>query len=212
MPDESCRICGGTLVNCSLCPECKKVIQRICSLCGLKTENQLHGNCLYLESHHIKNKIGTKIVASSQLGHKKTDTARRIEKEHPLRNTLLIFGVIGFFILGFSTAENFDLFHSDTQQAKTVTVTNISSINPSKVLYKQYENCLGYGNGQTMTVKCPTEVGYVYEAVLHMPNDLASKLSSEVFFLRGITLNENPDGTVVLQYQKNLFKTNFLGS
>jgi predicted amidophosphoribosyltransferase len=47
MPDESCRTCGGTLKKCSLCAECRKAIQQICTRCGLKTIEQLHADCFY---------------------------------------------------------------------------------------------------------------------------------------------------------------------
>lgn len=48
MPDESCRNCGGNLVSCSLCAECKAVIGMICTSCGSKTTEQFHDSCLYL--------------------------------------------------------------------------------------------------------------------------------------------------------------------
>lgn len=48
MPDESCRTCGGTLINYSLCAECKEVIGMICVRCGTRTPDQFHDSCLYL--------------------------------------------------------------------------------------------------------------------------------------------------------------------
>ena len=47
MPDESCRSCGGNLINCSLCAECKGVIGMICVGCGTRTQEQFHDSCLY---------------------------------------------------------------------------------------------------------------------------------------------------------------------
>ena len=47
MPDESCRNCGGNLINCSLCAECKGVIGMICVSCGTRTMEQFHDSCLY---------------------------------------------------------------------------------------------------------------------------------------------------------------------
>lgn len=47
MPDESCRTCGGPLINCTLCAECKSVIGLICSNCGTRTLEQFHKNCMY---------------------------------------------------------------------------------------------------------------------------------------------------------------------
>jgi len=48
LPDESCRNCGGTLVSCSLCAECKAVIGMICASCGSKTIEQFHDSCISL--------------------------------------------------------------------------------------------------------------------------------------------------------------------
>ena len=47
MPDESCRSCGGILIKCSLCAQCKKLTQYMCQKCGLKTEEQFHHDCFY---------------------------------------------------------------------------------------------------------------------------------------------------------------------
>ena len=46
MPDESCRMCGGSLIDFSQCAECKKVISLICKSCGNKTEEKFHSQCL----------------------------------------------------------------------------------------------------------------------------------------------------------------------
>ena len=46
MPDESCRMCGGGLIDFSQCAECKKVISLICKTCGNKTAEQFHSQCL----------------------------------------------------------------------------------------------------------------------------------------------------------------------
>ena len=48
MPDESCRNCGGNLINCSLCAQCKEVIGMICITCGTRTLEQFHDSCLYM--------------------------------------------------------------------------------------------------------------------------------------------------------------------
>ncbi|MBA4454668.1 MAG: hypothetical protein ACO2Y5_07290 [Nitrosopumilaceae archaeon] len=46
MPDESCRVCGGTLIDFSQCAECKKVISMMCKSCQNKTIEQFHSACL----------------------------------------------------------------------------------------------------------------------------------------------------------------------
>ncbi len=47
MPDESCRKCGGILLKCSLCAECKKITQQICQICRSKNEEKFHYDCFY---------------------------------------------------------------------------------------------------------------------------------------------------------------------
>ncbi len=46
MPDESCRLCGGSLIDFAQCVECKKVISMICKSCRKKTAEQFHSDCL----------------------------------------------------------------------------------------------------------------------------------------------------------------------
>ncbi len=48
LPDESCRNCGGSLTNCSLCAQCKEVIGMICVSCGTRALEQFHDSCLYM--------------------------------------------------------------------------------------------------------------------------------------------------------------------
>ena len=48
MPDESCRSCGGNLINYSLCAQCKEVIGVICVTCGTRASEQFHDSCLYM--------------------------------------------------------------------------------------------------------------------------------------------------------------------
>ncbi|MCZ6584141.1 MAG: hypothetical protein O6746_04470 [Thaumarchaeota archaeon] len=57
MPDESCRACGGNLINCTLCAQCKKVTSMICKKCGSRTLEQFHGVCMY-EVDVIQTKTG----------------------------------------------------------------------------------------------------------------------------------------------------------
>ena len=49
MPDESCRGCGGNLLDFSQCAECKQVISLICKSCHRKTMEQYHSQCLLAE-------------------------------------------------------------------------------------------------------------------------------------------------------------------
>lgn len=130
-----------------------------------------------------------------------------------LRNALLTFGIVGFFVLGFSFAGYLDLFESQDSTAKTIK-SSIFTHESSKYLNNAaaafYENCLGHGNEGSITVTCPTEIGYVYKAVLAMPYDLGAKFSNDAFSVRGISLKENSDGFVIIEYQKNRYNTRFL--
>ena len=54
MPDESCRKCGGMLIKSTLCASCRGTIQRICIKCGLKTAEQVHNGCFYVESFQTR--------------------------------------------------------------------------------------------------------------------------------------------------------------
>ncbi len=47
MPDESCRKCGGVLVKCTQCAECKEIISMICQNCGMRTMEQFHDYCMF---------------------------------------------------------------------------------------------------------------------------------------------------------------------
>jgi hypothetical protein len=45
-----------------------------------------------------------------------------------------------------------------------------------------------------------------------MPQKLASEFSNEVFSIRGLSVVEYSDGSVVLQYHKNLYATGFFAN
>ena len=209
MPDESCRTCGGTLVNCSLCPSCRKMTQRICNICGFKTKEQIHSNCLHVESSQTRN--GMKINVITPMVSKKKEINQKSEKIHTLRNALLVFGIIGFFVLGFATSNYFDFFQSQTNEAQTMKTVISQPLpqNHNNLLRSSFDNCLAYGSGKSMTVTCPTEYGYAYQAILDIPQKLASEFSDEVFSIRGLSVLEYSDGSVVLQYHKNLYATSF---
>ncbi len=69
MPDESCRYCGGTLIDFSQCAECKRVISMICKYCRTKTTEQYHSECIlglnqasYFTKNTIKNLQSTSLA------------------------------------------------------------------------------------------------------------------------------------------------------
>jgi len=207
MPDESCRVCGGVLISRSLCSECKKVIQRVCRICGVKTEEQFHYECLPLEAHAARNGMKTEFIILPNHSIKR-------KKFHPLRNALLAFGIVGIFALGFAMElqlNDFQWWTDEDVTTKSPITTQELSAQTLGQIRMEYENCLGSGTGQYLTLRCPTEIGKVYEAVLAMPKDLAAKFSNDVFNIRGISASENSDGSVVFRYQDDLYRTFFFG-
>ncbi|MDH3618023.1 MAG: hypothetical protein OEM89_04790 [Nitrosopumilus sp.] len=59
LPDESCRQCGGILIDFAQCAECKKIISMICKSCRTKTAEQFHSDCLLSlnDSYYFPTKI-----------------------------------------------------------------------------------------------------------------------------------------------------------
>ena len=212
MPDISCRLCGGSLVNCSLCPNCRKITQQICNICGSKTQEQVHPNCLYLESSRTRNGMKINLLVHTQGS--RIDTNQHSEKIRTLRNVLLVFGIVGFFVVGFVVVNYFTLFQNQTNedQVTKTTITQQLSQNHDNLSHRSYDNCLAYGSGQSMTVTCPTGYGYVYQAILTAPQKLVSEFSDQVFSIRGISVVEYSDGSVVLQYHKNVYTTSFFAN
>jgi hypothetical protein len=146
---------------------------------------------------------------------KRVDTNQKnSEKMHTLRNTLLVFSIVGFLVLGFATANYFNLFQNQTNedQIMKTTISQQSLQNYDNLQHRSFDNCLAYGSGQSMTVTCPTGYGYVYKAILTAPQKLVSEFSDQVFSIRGISVVEYSDGSVVLQYHKNLYTTGFFAN
>ena len=213
MPDQSCRSCGGELGTYSLCSECRKVTQKICKCCNALTRKQFHTKCVKSE----------RILASKE--NQVFQLVQRAVSKSPTsgRSLIMICGVIGFFTLGFATAAYLGLFQNAISVPNTDGFQNqpygakeaqspISVNNMGATSNQSYENCLAYGSGESLTVTCPTQDGYVYKAILEMPIDLANKFSDTVFSVRGISLAENLDGSVTMQYQNSNYKTNFFPS
>ncbi len=214
MPDESCRACGGELVTHSLCSDCRKVIQKICKSCSSPTRKQFHVQCI--KSDYISN--SNQVI---QIVH------QRVVPRKPVlagRSLAMIFGVIGFFTLGFAASSYLGLLENTAfapfgnalrNQPYNVQadLPSVSMNNGEHIILNQsYENCLAYGSGESLTITCPTQYGYVYKAILDMPKGLKEKFSDSVFSMRGLSMTENPDGSVVLQYQNSYYMTNFFAS
>jgi len=206
MPDKPCSTCGGELISYLTCSECRKPTQRICRICDNMTIPEYHQNCLYVESLKTRNGMQIDIITTKKSDHKikNTDNAKI---NLSLRNLLLVFNIVGFFVLGFATADYFDLYQNQTNSIQTIksnlSVQNIQQANNS--ILNIYKNCLGYGEGKSITVTCPTEKGYVYKATFAMPHGLVTKLSTDDFSIHSMSIIENSDGTIVLEYKKNLY-------
>ena len=205
MPDELCRSCGGDLVTHSHCGECRKVIQKICKTCDSLTRKQFH-------DHRDRQELITNVESGCIL---ETISEKPSQKRsYPARSIAICIGIIGIFILGFATNAYLDL---DQTPASNAEMTNPGTATVSQVRYAStipdsLQNCLAYGSGESITITCPTQYGYVYKAILDMPKDLASMFSDSVFSIRGVSVIENSDGTVMLQYQNNHYLTNFFAS
>ena len=210
MPDESCRTCGGELISHSICSECRKPTQHICKICDTATNQQYHQNCLRTESIKTMNGMQMDIITTKKSDFK-TKKVDNTKNNLSFQNLLLVFNIVGFLVLGLATADYLDLYQTQTNSIQTfksnplfqkLQLANNSIIN-------MYENCLGYGEGKSITVTCPTEKGYVYKATLAMPHELATKFATGDFSIRSMSIRTNSDDSVVLEYQKNLYPTSF---
>lgn len=204
MPDESCRSCGGDLRMHSQCGACKKSLQKICKTCNALTRKQFHDKC-YKQEHILSMQSGY-VLETVQ---KKTS-----QKRLSLRSIILSIGVIGILALGFSTNTYTGIFQSQQSSTEIMNPDNIPTpqVRYASPIHDFLQNCLAYGSGESVTVTCPTQYGYVYKAILNMPNNLANKFSDSVFSIRGVSITENSDGTVILQYQNSDYLTSFFAS
>ena len=205
MPDESCRTCGGELVRYSLCSECGKVTQKKCILCNNITRKQIHDICIKTTS--LTNSLNPQVV---KIVHK-TQTS---DHSRVFRSYVVAFGIVAVF-LGMTLAVYFDLFQAVPSDVKAIYSNNKSldqATYPTVVYQKSFQNCLAYGSGESVTVTCQTDYGPAYKAILDMPKDLSAKFSYAMFSIRGVSVNENADGSVVLLYLNNEYKTNFFAN
>ena len=102
---------------------------------------------------------------------------------------------------------NGNAFNSQTKEGKINTPFSEPPSQILDVIRTLYQDCLGFGNGLYLIVKCPTENGHTYQEIFTIPYDLAAKFSKKIFTIRDLSINETFDGSIILQYQKNLYKT-----
>ena len=199
MPDESCRTCGGELVTLSLCSECRKVTQKKCRLCANVTREQVHDGCIKVEP--LTNSGSSQVL---ELVHES-----ETRKSHGRFRSYALIVVVGFFVLGITTVAYFDIFH--TPSSDVIVDSNLISlpqmVQPSVISQKSFVNCLAYGSGESVTVACPTDYGPAYKTILYIPKELSKKFSEAVFSIRGVSVIDNSDGSVILRYQNNDYKT-----
>ncbi len=205
MPDELCRSCGGDLVTHSQCGECRKVIQKICKTCDSLTRKQFH-------DHWDRQELLSNVENGCVLETIQEKPSQK--RSYPARSIAICIGIIGIFILGFATNAYLDLDQTPISNAEMTNpdTAAISQVRYASTIHDSLQNCLAYGSGESITVTCPTQYGYVYKAILDMPKDLAGMFSDSVFSIRGVSVIENSDGTVMLQYQNNHYLTNFFAS
>ena len=205
MPDESCRTCGGELVNSMVCSDCRKVTQKKCRVCSHTTFLQSHQYCVKNSTSNQKQPL-VQVIQKNKVSktHKKS-----------LRFSLLAIGVVaGFFILGLVTTSYSGVPQGIPDEAQATNSNNIAvnTIDTFPTQYgKSYNNCLAYGSGESITVTCPTDNGTVYKEILNVPKDMKKDFSDSVFSIRGVSITENSDGSVMLQYHLKKYLTNSFG-
>lgn len=198
MPDESCRTCGGDLVGHRLCSDCRRPTQKRCRICNLATNVQLHQYCMRGSAPRQKPLLVEV--------HAKRPRAAR----NSFHFSLLAIGVVGVLILGLAATYS-EVPQVIPDEAQATANNEIKTLFPAPDA-KSYDNCLAYGSGESVTVTCPTGDGTVYKGILNMPQGLQKGFDGSVFSIRGISITENPGGSVVLQYQSQKYLTSYFGN
>ena len=206
MPDDSCRKCGGELISHTLCTDCRKATQKKCRICTHITLLQSHQYCM-------KNSALNQNQSLIQVIQKE-----RVQKTHKnsLHFLFLAIGIVsGFFILGFIDTSH-TLVPQEMPEEAQATDTNNPMVKVSHNFATQYgqtyENCIAYGSGESITVTCPTDDGAVYTGIFNMPQDLKNGFSDSVFSIRGVSITENNNGSVILLYHAKKYVTNSFGN
>ena len=199
MPDELCRTCGGELANHKTCSDCRKSTQKKCRMCNHVTLLQTHQYCI--NPSNPKQSL-VQVIHNSKVS--KT-------KQNSVHYSFLALGIVGFFILGLAVSSYLGVSQVVPDEAQaTNTMEKISNI-PVKS-GTSYDNCLAYGSGESITVTCPTNTGSAYTGILDMPQDLKKDFTDSVFSIRGVSIMENTDGSVTLQYHLRTYVTKPFGN
>jgi hypothetical protein len=200
MPDELCRSCGGDLANHSICSDCRKSTQKKCRTCNHVTLLQTHQYCMNSSSHSKQSLV--QVIHNTKVS--KT-------RQNSVHYSFLALGIVGFFILGLAVASYLGISQGVPDEAQATNSMEKISHFPVKS-GTSYDNCLAYGSGESITVTCPTDNGSTYKGILNMPQDLKKDFTDSVFSIRGVSIMENSDGSVTLQYHLKKYVTSSFGN
>lgn len=225
MPDKLCRTCGGDLIKWSACSECRKITQKICKACNIKTIEEYHSHRIHLAPYQIVNSTSTISTVQSYNNPTNSKAPKKNRYNRNYRNNILVISgmIAGIIFLGMVSTSHQESFssprtsqiqmnppseHPSVVQSETPhTDTTHSSID---VKYT-YSNCLGVSDGMHLTVTCPTEYGNAYKAVVGIPSELMSQFENNVFNLRGLSIIEHIDH-ISIQYAKKMYEAKFVNS
>lgn len=203
MPDESCRTCGGELASHTLCSDCRKSTQKKCRMCNSVTFLQPHQHCMKNSLADTKQSL-VQVISSDKISQ-----ARR----NSLHFSFIALAVVGVFVLGLTVSSYFGVSQGIPDEAQATNSSNMGKTpHFSMASGTSYDNCLAYGSGESITVTCPTANGSVYKGILDMPQDLKKDFADSVFSIRGVSVMENSDGTVTLQYHLKKYVTDSFGN
>ena len=227
MPDESCRTCGGELIKWSTCSDCRKITQKICRTCNVKTVEGFHFHHISLESYK---KLETKsTVATIQSYSNPTNVKKHRKNNHRINqanNILAVLGIVmGVIFLGVGGVSYLDSSHNGiSTETRTIppsaqqnivqdvkTTFHINTLQPSEDMKPTYTSCLGNANGVSLTITCPTTYGIVYKAVVDIPSGLASQFENKVFNVRELSIIEHVN-SVSIKYETQTYEAKFVNS
>lgn len=225
MPDKLCRTCGGDLIKWSACSECRKITQKICKACNIKTVEELHSHCIHLVPYQIVNSTSTIATVQSYNSPTNPKAPKKNRYNRNYRNNILVIsGIIaGIIILGMVSTSHPESFSSPrTSQIQVNPSSEHPSVVQSETLHTDtihsstdvkytYSNCLGVSDGMHLTITCPTGYGNVYKAVVDIPAELMSQFENNVFNLRGLSIIEHID-FISIQYAKKMYEAKFVNS
>lgn len=228
MPNNLCRTCGGDLTKWSSCSECRKVTQKICTTCSIKTTEEFHSHHIHLEPYQIVNAKNQ--VATVQSYHDSPDSKVTKKKKSHGKITLVVSCImVGIIILSIFGANHPESFSDPKPSQIKITTPSESSNIIQKIMQDAnqapqdkapqiitdvkytYNNCLGVSDGTHLTVTCPTTYGNVYKAVVQIPAELMSQFENNMFNLRGLSVTEHMD-SISIQYAKKMYEAKFVNS